>query len=68
MKETVLPAMTRSDAGTENGLLAICQMFLRQNCSDNLAGNKSYVYGSSMGNQVMVNQILNSCVNLYLLE
>ena len=25
------------------------------------AGNKSHVYGSSMGNQVMVNQILHSC-------
>ena len=59
--------MTRSDAGTENGLLATCQMFLRQNCSDNLAGNKSHVYGGSMGNQVMVNQILNSFVNSYLL-
>lgn len=53
--------MTRSDAGTENGLLATCQMFLPRNCSNNLAGNKSHVYGSSMGNQVMVNQILHSC-------
>lgn len=50
--DAVVPAMTRSDAGTENGLLATCQMFLRRNCSDNLAGNKSHVYGSSMANQV----------------
>ncbi|KAJ7358938.1 hypothetical protein OS493_020779 [Desmophyllum pertusum] len=43
--------MTRSDKGTENGLLATCQMFLRRNCSDSLAGSNSHVYGSSMRNQ-----------------
>ena len=48
----VVPAMTRSDKGTENGLLATCQMFLRRNCSDSLAGSNSHVYGSSMRNQV----------------
>lgn len=52
--DVVVPAMTRSDAGTENGLLATCQMFLRRNCSDNLAGNNSHVYGSSMANQVLL--------------
>ena len=48
----VIPAMTRSDAGTENGLLATCQMFLRRNCTDGLAGSQSHVYGTSMRNQV----------------
>lgn len=48
----VIPAMTRSDAGTENGLLATCQMFLRRNCTDGLAGSNSHVYGTSMRNQV----------------
>ena len=50
----VIPAMTRSDAGTENGLLATCQMFLRRNCTDGLAGSQSHVYGTSMRNQVHV--------------
>ena len=53
--DVVVPAMTRrSDAGKENGLLATCQMFLRGNCSDNLAGNNSHVYGSSMATQVLM--------------
>lgn len=47
----VIPAMTRSDAGTENGLLATCQMFLRRNSTDGLAGSQSHVYGTSMRNQ-----------------
>ena len=44
--------MTRSDAGTENGILASCQTYLRRNFYDNLAGEKSHVYGTSMLNQV----------------
>ena len=44
--------MTRSDPGTENGLLATCQAYLRQYCGDNLAGEKSHVCGSSLQNQV----------------
>ena len=44
----VIPAMTRSDAGTENGLLATCQMFLGRNCTDGLAGPQSHVYDTSM--------------------
>ena len=46
--------MTRTDAGTENGSLATCQTFLRQNFEDSLAGEKSHVYGTSMLNQVWV--------------
>ena len=46
--------MTRTDAGTENGILATCQTFLRQNFEDSLAGEKSHVYGTSMLNQVWV--------------
>lgn len=49
----VIPAMTRSDPGTENGLLATCQTYLRQYCGDSLAGEKSHVYGSSLQNQVI---------------
>ena len=38
--------MTRSDAGTENGILASCQTYLRRNFFDNLAGEreKSFVW------------------------
>lgn len=49
----VVPAMTRSDAGTENGIVATCQTYLRRNFFDNLAGEKSHVYGTSMLNQVV---------------
>ena len=44
--------MTRSDSGTENGLLATCQTYLRRNFEDNLAAEKSHVYGTSVQNQV----------------
>lgn len=49
----VVPSMTRSDAGTENGILASCQTYLRRNFFDNLAGEKSHVYGTSVLNQVV---------------
>ena len=48
----VIPAITRSDGGTENGLLAACQMFLRRHHQDSLAAEKSHMYGTSMANQV----------------
>ena len=48
----VIPAITRTDGGTENVLLAACQMFLRRNHEDSLAAEKSHMYGTSMANQV----------------
>ena len=40
------------DPGTENPVIARCQMFLRRNDSYSLAGAKSYFEGSSVVNQV----------------
>ncbi|XP_028412422.1 uncharacterized protein LOC114542871, partial [Dendronephthya gigantea] len=47
----VIPAITRTDGGTENVLLAACQMYLRRNGVDSLAAQKSHMYGTSMANQ-----------------
>ena len=44
--------MLRSDLGTENSMLAYFQPFLRRDCSDRLAGTKSFRYGKSVSNQV----------------
>ena len=36
------PLVLRSDLGTENSMLAYFQPFLRHDCSDRLAGTKSF--------------------------
>lgn len=46
------PTRVRCDPGTENGIIARCQMFLRKDGIDSLVGEKSYYEGSSVINQV----------------
>ena len=42
----------RGDCGTENVYVAGIQRFLRRECEDDLAGFKSFMYGTSVANQV----------------
>lgn len=48
----VCPCRTRTDPGTENPILAKCQMFLRRHHNDELQGPNSHYTGSSEINQV----------------
>lgn len=43
------PRVIRADNGTEN--VASTQRFFRRDCSDGLAGSKSFIYGKSTSNQ-----------------
>lgn len=45
------PRLIRTDRGTENGLLATSQCFLRRNGNDSLSGFHAHRYGSSHSNQ-----------------
>ncbi len=45
------PTLLRTDRGTENGIMASAQSFLRQNHTDELSGLKAHRYGSSHSNQ-----------------
>ncbi|XP_037136560.1 uncharacterized protein LOC119139703 [Syngnathus acus] len=45
------PERIRADRGTENGCVEQMQLCLRQNHSDNFAGEKSFLYGRSTANQ-----------------
>ena len=45
------PTLLRTDNGSENGVMAAMQTYLRQDDRDNLAGQKSHAYGSSPSNQ-----------------
>ncbi len=45
------PVRLRTDPGTENVVVKDLQQFLRRNHSDAYAGEKSYICGSSTGNQ-----------------
>ncbi|XP_034018176.1 uncharacterized protein LOC117503115 [Thalassophryne amazonica] len=45
------PERIRADHGTENGHVANMQVFLRRNHDDSFAGDNSFVYGRSTGNQ-----------------
>jgi len=45
------PKKIRNDCGSENVVLAAMQCFLRRNHDDDLAGEKSHVYGPSHSNQ-----------------
>ena len=47
-----MSAITCSDVGTENVLLAACQMFLRWNHVESLATEKTHMYRISMANQI----------------
>ena len=42
----------RTDCGTENVNIAAIQKFFRENGSDEYAGEKSFIAGSSASNQV----------------
>ena len=45
------PRVVRGDCGTENIHIAAVQRFLIRNSQDNLAGEKSFLYGKSVANQ-----------------
>lgn len=45
------PTLLRTDCGTENGIMAGIQCFLRADGDDQFAGEKSHVYGASTSNQ-----------------
>ena len=45
------PRRVRADMGTENGHVEQVQKFLRRNGEDNMAGQKSFLYGTSINNQ-----------------
>ena len=53
----VYPCRTRTDSGTENPILAKCQMFLRRHHNDALQGPNSHYTVSSEINQVNIIQI-----------
>lgn len=46
----VCPCRTRTDPGTENPILAKCQMFLRRHHNDELQGPNSHYTGSQHAN------------------
>ena len=45
------PTILRTDRGTENGIMAASQSFLRRDHTDSLSGVKAHRYGSSHTNQ-----------------
>jgi hypothetical protein len=45
------PVLVRTDCGTENGIMAAMQSFLRQEGTDEFAGEKAHKYGTSTSNQ-----------------
>ena len=45
------PTRLRTDKGTENGIMAAAQCYLRRNHSDSFSGLKAHQYGSSHSNQ-----------------
>uniref|UniRef100_A0A1A8MDN9 Integrase core domain-containing protein n=2 Tax=Nothobranchius pienaari TaxID=704102 RepID=A0A1A8MDN9_9TELE len=47
----VFPSRLRTDCGTENGLMAALQCCLRSEQTDEFAGARSHMYGTSMSNQ-----------------
>ena len=46
-----LPARLRTDCGTENGTMAAIQCALRSQHTDDFAGARSHMYGTSTANQ-----------------
>ena len=47
-----VPRIIRADNGTENVVIAGLQRFFRADDSDAFAGEKSFMYGKSVTNQV----------------
>ena len=45
------PTLIRTDRGTENGIMATVQCFLRRNDTDSRSGINAHRYGSSHSNQ-----------------
>lgn len=45
------PRQLRTDPGTENGVMAGVQCYLRANGTDNLAGENAHCYGASTANE-----------------
>ena len=50
-----VPTIMRSDCGTENSSLAACHMALRHQHDDEFSGLRSFRYGSSTTNTVIIN-------------
>lgn len=46
------PIAVRGDCGTENVYVAGIQRFIRRDSQDDFAGFKSFMYGTSVANQV----------------
>ena len=46
-----VPRILRGYRGTENVYVAGLQRFFRRNCTDSMAGDKSFLYGRSVSNQ-----------------
>ena len=46
-----IPRRIRTDCGTENSVLAAIQCFFRREHTDEFAGDKTYLYGSSHSNK-----------------
>lgn len=55
------PSLLQTDCGTENVVIAGTQRFLRADCNDDLASEKSHRYGPSTGNQRIEAQWANLC-------
>ena len=45
-----VPRILRADAETENVYVAGIKLFLRSECEDAFSGDKSFLYGMSVGN------------------
>ena len=50
------PSIVTSDCGTENTVLAACQIALRHEHDDEFRGEKSFRFGSSTTNTVSYNR------------
>ena len=57
-----VPTIIRSDCGTENSSLAACHMTLRHEHGDDYCGVRSFRYGSSTTNTVIIMGIKNTAV------
>ena len=61
---TGCPQVLRTDAGTENCLLAMIQPMLRHEHNDPFSNERSHIYGRSTSNQVSVYKfiLLTPCI------
>ena len=63
------PRRVRADRGNENGTVKDLQTFLRRDHQDELADEKSFVYGQSIANQRIEawwNQLRNHCAQFWM--